>query len=367
MDSFIKIVEQKKEEHISTIHTQQIETLRKYIREGKNVFICGSCGVGKTYVLNQVLNDINSVEIQKEHLSSKSHFLTFIRNTPRHAYIEDYDTDFKSIIEQVSDGGKLTRGSLVVTSINMCMYPNFEIIFIPKHKPEKLLMLVEDKSDRAIIASKMADGSIREFFSYIDGHGIKDTFKTPKEFIADILCNDDPLQIYERMEEHGHVWDVFQENYLDSVGINICRAAHSFSDADIFDTYIYMLGNWDLVKYFCLQSIVIPKTALGKKLNRDKIRPGSCWTKFGNYKMRLKKFVEIQRKTNVDITIDQLCLIKKYAENGNIEKMMEYDLSPQDFDVMNHLSVGNKLKQRDVTRVKKALKNAIEQRKAENH
>jgi len=39
---------------------------------------------------------------------------------------------------------------------------------------------------------------------------------------------------------------------------------------------------------------------------------------------------------------------------------MEYSLTPQDFDIMNHLAVGSKLKQRDVTRIKKALKNAIE-------
>ena len=37
----------------------------------------------------------------------------------------------------------LTRGSLVVTSTNMCMYPNFETVFIPRHKPETLLRLTE--------------------------------------------------------------------------------------------------------------------------------------------------------------------------------------------------------------------------------
>ena len=78
--------------------------------------------------------------------------------------------------------------------------------------------------------------------------------------------------------------------------------------------------------------------------------------------MRLKKFTEIQRKAPSDVSIDHLCLIKKYAENGNIEKMLEYDLSPQDFDVMNHLAVGSKLKQRDVTNIKKGLKHAIQRR-----
>jgi len=362
MDSFIKIIEQKKEEVVTTLHTQQIELLKKYISEGKNVFICGSSGVGKSYVLKSVLNEINSIEIQKEHLSSKSPFLTFIRDAAKHAFIEDYDSDFKSLVERVSDGGKITRGSLVVTSVNMCMYPNFEIIFIPKHKPEKLRTLVDDVSDKVIQASIRANGNIRDFLSYTDDYDSKDIFMTSKEYITDILCTDGDTKIIEHIDEHGHVWDIFQENYLDSDGADVKRIAESFSITDSIDASIYSCGVWELMPYFCLNAIVIPKSCLGKKLLKDKIRPGSSWTKYGNYKMRLKKFSEIQRKSQNILTIEHLCLIKKYAENGNIEKMLEYDLSPQDFDVMNHLAVGSKLKQRDVTRVKKALKNAIAER-----
>jgi hypothetical protein len=78
--------------------------------------------------------------------------------------------------------------------------------------------------------------------------------------------------------------------------------------------------------------------------------------------MRSQKFRDIQRRCGTQLDIDALGLLKRYAEVGDIEPMLEYGLTPQDFDVMNHLAVGNKLKQRDVTRVKKALKNAIEQR-----
>jgi len=38
MDSFIKIVEQKKEPPVATLHTQQIELLKRYLQERKNVF-----------------------------------------------------------------------------------------------------------------------------------------------------------------------------------------------------------------------------------------------------------------------------------------------------------------------------------------
>jgi hypothetical protein len=362
MDSFIKIVEQKNVEPVDTLHTQQIELLKKYIRERKNVFICGATGVGKTYVLQSVLNESTSLEIQREHLKSKSPFLSFIKDTAKHTFIEDYDQEFKSLIESVSDGKRLTRGSLIVTSTNMCMFPNFETIFIPKHKPEKIMTLTVDRSTAVENAAIRCNGNIRDFFSYIDGHDQKDVFKTPKEFVHDILSEPGPNVIHTSINEHGHIWDIFQENYLDSKGVNIEHSSLAFSDADVFDNFMYQSADWSVMPFFVLNSLVIPKSCMGKLLVKDKIRPGSCWTKYGNYKMRKQKYTEIQKKSLGYLSIEHLCLLKKYAENGNIEPMLEYCLTPQDFDVMNHLAVGNKLKQRDVTRVKKALKNAIEQR-----
>ena len=362
MDSFIKIVEQKKEAPVDTLHTKQIDLLKKYISEQKNVFICGSSGVGKSYILNAVLNESNSYEILYDHLKSKSPFLSFIKGAPKHTFIEDYNSDFKSIVERVSDGDKLTRGSLIVTSVNMCMFPNFETIFIPKHKPSKLLTLTEDRSSKAENAAIRCNGNIRDFFSYMDDYDQKDMFKTPKEFIADVLTDPTSNRIPDKIHEHGHIWDIFQENYLDSHGVNMTSAANSFSCADVMDTVMYSFGDWNLMPYFIINALSIPKSSLGKPLVKDKIRPGSCWTKYGNYKMRYQKFNDIQRRCGAYLGVDDLCLLKKYAENGNLEPMLEYCLTPQDFDVMNHLAVGNKLKQRDVTRVKKALKNAIEQR-----
>ena len=366
MDSFIKIVEQKKEAPVDTLHTKRIDLLKKYISERKNVFICGASGVGKTYILNAVLNESNSVEILCDHLKSGSPFLNFIKSVAKHTFIDDYNSDFKSLVERVSDGERLTRGSMIVTSTAMCMFPNFETIFIPKHKPEKLLTLTEDRSRKAENAAIRSDGNIRNFFSYLDDHDQKDTFKTPKEFIADILTDPKSQRIPDRVHEHGHVWDIFQENYLDSNGINYERASHAFSDADIYDNQMYSSGDWNLMPYFVLNALAIPKSCIGTPLVKENIRVGSCWTKYGNYKMRYQKYRDIQKRSGYNIYIENLCLLKKYAENGNIEPMLEYDLTPQDFDVMNHLAIGNKLKQRDVTRVKKALKNAIEQRSRKN-
>ena len=360
MDSFIKIVEQKKEEPVTTLHTQHIDLLQKYIRERKNVFICGASGVGKTYILQSVLNENNSVEIQREHLKSKSNFLAFIKNTGKHAFIDDYDCEFKPIVERVADGERLTRGSLVVTSVNMCMFPNFETIFVMKPTIEKLISLIGERTPKIENAAIQSHGNIRNFLSYVDGYDVTDVFKTPKEFITDILTDAQPIKIHDSISEHGHLWDIFQENYLDSKGVHVNRVASAFSDADVYDSHIYSSGDWNLMPYFVLNALTIPKTGMGTPLIREKIRPGSCWTKYGNYKMRNQKYKEIQKKSKTGLYIDELCLLKKYAETGNVLPMVEYNLSPQDFDVINHLAVGSKLKQRDVTKVKKALKNAIE-------
>ena len=364
MDSFIKIIPQKKVEDnttpLVTIHDKQIALVRRYIDEGKHIFICGSSGVGKSYILREALKDTSHVELQNHHLKSKCYFLPFIKSTTKNVFIEDYDPIFKPIIEQVSDGVPITHGSLIVTTTNMCMYPNFETIFIPKHKPEILLRLTDSSDTKAYNAAVRSQGNIRNFFTYLDDYDEMDMFQTPKEFITDILCDPKPIEIYDSISEHGHMWDIFQENYLNSVGVNTVAISHSFSNADYFDSHIYSSGNWNLMPYFVLHALTIPKTFLGDPLKREKIRPGSCWTKHGNYKMRKQKVNEIYKKSPNGLGIEELCLLKLYAEKGNLEPLLNYKITPQDFDVINHLAVGNGLKSRDVTRVKKALKNAYE-------
>jgi hypothetical protein len=159
------------------------------------------------------------------------------------------------------------------------------------------------------------------------------------------------------------LWDVFQENYLNSKGVDVQKATNAFSDADVYDTKMYSCGDWHLMPYFVLNALTIPKTALGEPLDKDKIRPGSCWTKFGNYKMRKYKYDDIRRKSRMGLSIEEMGLLKTYAENGDLEPLLEYGITPQDFDVINHLAVGNGLKSSDVTRVKKALKNAYDGRR----
>ena len=361
MDSFITVVkDEKKHEKVHTIHGNKIALIQGYLNKGKNVFICGSTGVGKSFVLREALRGLKCVELLSEHLKSKSLFLPFIKPSAQHVYIEDYDTIFKQIVESVSDGDRLSRGSLIITTTNMCMYPNFETVFIPKHKPDTLLQLVDKVTPDVESAARRCQGNIRSFFNYSEGYDTVDDFQTPKDFIADVLCDPGPIHIRDSISEHGHVWDVFQENYINSVGADIARTTIAFSDADFFDTHIYTRGSWFLMPYFVLHALTIPKASLGEPLNRDKIRPGSCWTKLGNYRMRKSKFASIQKKSRLNLGVEEVGLLKKYAEKGDLEPLFNYKITPQDFDVINHLCVGSNLKAREVSKVKKQLRNVYE-------
>lgn len=363
MDSFIKIREQKKIEPKYTLHGKQINLLKKYISESKNVFICGAVGSGKSFILNNVLNDFNSIEIQKEHMSKSSPFLSFIKTSRKHLYIEDLTNEFKPLINRVSDGDNLSKGSLVVTSSKFCMYPNFETIIIPRYKPDDILRLCDDQSIEAVNASIRCNGNIRDFFSYLSGSSDKDVFKTPKEFAEDILCSNESLDVIDSVHEHGHIWDLFQENYIYSKGVDICKCTEAFTIADICDQYMYKSGDWDCMPYFILNAVVIPKSSLGETLTKNNIKSGRCWTKYGNYKARLHKLNDINNKQVNKLDIDTLSLLKLYAEKGELEPLLYYNITPQDFDVVNHLMIGNNLKQREVCKIKKEIKDAYGRRK----
>jgi energy-coupling factor transporter ATP-binding protein EcfA2 len=361
MDFFIKITNQKKIDQKTTIHTKQLKALETCLRDGTNVFVCGPTGVGKTHLVSMLVNEQNSIELALEDVSSKSVFLDVIRGTSKHILIENYESSqygFKSLIDRVSDGKDVTKGSLVVVTNDVCLgYPNFETIILP---PPTIDQLVSIKSTPgAEAAANASRGDIRVYLHALQNHGQKDHFKTPKEFIADVLCSNEPMGFQETLSEHGNIWNIFQENYVNSKGVNIERCAHSFSDADLYDAAIYN-GWWELMPYFSLHAVTIPHVHLGKKLDRDKLRPGSCWTKYGNYKMRSQKYRDIHNRTGQDI--ESLCLLKKHAEYGNTKILVDYGITPQDFDVMNHLAISSKLKAKHVTHVKKALKHAIDRK-----
>lgn len=359
MDSFV-IIKKEKKKNVLTLHEHEIKKLKQYLEENKNVFLCGQSGYGKTFVLKEVLNESNSIEIWDETLRKKDIFMDTIKKSNMYSYIEDYESDihvYKSIIESVSNGDKITNKPIVITSKNVYFIDNFVTIIIPKRSEEEIMSL-KPSHPNCKEAAILCKGNINNFFYYLDFPSTKDVFKTPKDIINDVLCNNENIDITSSLHEHGHVWSAIQENYLDAIDDNAEKITNSITNADVYDVEMYK-GDWDVMPFFTLSAIKIPKMYFTKKLTPENIRPGKFWTKFGNQKMRQQKIRNIQIQSSSKFNHQEFMLFRMYAQMGNVSKFKEYNLTPQDFDVMNHLAIQNKLKQREVTKIKKLIKEEI--------
>tara|TARA_B100000073_G_scaffold259865_1_gene219657 strand:- start:351 stop:1442 length:1092 start_codon:yes stop_codon:yes gene_type:complete len=359
MDSFVIVKKEKKKEYIS-IHDKEINLLTKYIESGKNVFLCGTSGCGKTFIINQVLDESNSIEIWDEPLQKKDIFMSTIKMSDMYSYIEDYDIDmykYKSIIESVSEGENITKKPMIVTSKSIYFMDNFTTMIVTKKSPDEIMKL-KPKHPNCSVAAHRCSGNIYNFFSYLEFPYEKDIFKTPKDIINDVLCSNDNIDIEDSLHEHGHVWSAIQENYIGAIDDNAEKITNAITTADVYDVELYK-GDWDVMPFFTLNAIQIPKMYFTKKLTPENIRPGKFWTKFGNQKMRQQKIRNIQMQSSSRFNHQEFMLFRMYAQLGDVSKFKEYNLTPQDFDVMNHLAIQNKLKQREVTKIKKLIKEEI--------
>jgi len=360
MDSFVIIKKQKKKDEIS-LRDNEIKNLKRCLEEGKNVFLCGPAGCGKTFILKNVLDETNGIEIWDEPLRKKDIFLSTIKKSNMHAYIEDYDSDlhtYKNIVESVSEGNNVTGKQLIVTSKSVYFMENFTTLIIQRLKPEKIITL-RPKHINSSLAAHKCKGNIHNFLHYLDfPSDDKDIFKTPKEIVTDILCNSSDIDISNCIHEHGHIWSIIQENYPDTISEGYDKISCALSRADDFDTEIYN-GEWDIMPYFVLHAIKIPKSYFEKQIDPENVRPGRFWTKYGNEKMRQQKIRSIQVRSPIKMGQGEFMLLREYAKKGDVSHFKRYNLTPQDFDVMNHLAIHNKLKQREVTKIKKLIKEEI--------
>jgi len=206
-------------------------------------------------------------------------------------------------------------------------------------------------------------GNVRNFLYSIQFPGKRDLFKSPKDFISDLLCESDvnPLDFMgQSITEHGYIWDIVHENYVDSKNSDLVFMSESMSLADVLDTEIYK-GNWYLIPLFSTVSTVMPAHQINHTLSRDKLRSGSSWTKFGNFKMRDIKYRSMSNRCNLVMDIDSLVTLRQYCQTDKkkaLDLCRHYKLTSSDMDVMNHLALSNKLKPKDLQSIKKSLKEA---------
>ena len=227
-------------------------------------------------------------------------------------------------------------------------------MIVPRRSADEISSL-ESNNERAYVAAEKCCGNIRNFYHYLDYSDLKDEFKSSKDIIIDILCKPVKFDNSQTVHEHGHVRDVINGNYLNSEGCDMVKISESLSLADVLDVEMYK-GEWQTMPYYICAGISVPKYYMGKLLNPNDIKPGSTWTKYGNYKMRYQKLKNIRERSGNRLSTEELQVIKLYAIKGDFSRALSYNIEPSDFDVINHLSLHNKLKSNDVIKLKKKMR-----------
>jgi hypothetical protein len=390
MDKFIRIKRQKKDGAGDAgrkfyANALVAEELAEAVLRQKVPAVCvhGGCGVGKSFIVDAVLERANVFEVHSEYLRSRAatvDVLEKLRSSDAHVLFDDFDTDsigFREVMDRVNAGGRLSRSGTAVfvsrTTTKFEKVPRVEVgrlsvndlVRMGRERcPGKPLVAVTD-------AAKKSRGNVQNFLTYLEFSDRKDIFKTPKDFVHDLLCGDvrwpeDPrAHLCEPMAEHGYSWGIVHENYPDASTLTDPGACAEVADwmsyADVIDTRIYE-GDWEMSKLFSMYGIVMPAIRIDHALEKAAMRPGSSWTKFSNYKMRMYRLRSMtNRRLPIKVDLDYVQTFQTYnLHRPSTDLLRVYGLEGADLDVMNHLCLKTKLKPKQLTKLKKELKHECE-------
>ena len=323
--------------------TKLLESLRNIVATNETVCLYGDSGVGKSWLVDRALDGLSRFDLTDESVRD----LDRLENSVAHVVVEDLDLVDR---DRIKSGKRYSKGSLIIVTRNISKVDFCNCLHVD-HPDIGLMVKIGLKNrPRESIArltslARLARGNLRTFLFSIDFSDARDLFRTPKDFIADLLCpsNDDPATyLCEALPEHGCVWGIVHDNYVDAPGVDTVHVSECMSLADVLDLHVYN-GNWDVLPFFCTVSTIIPALNIQHRLERSKLRPGSAWTKFRNQKMRLNKFGDISRRTRYGLDADGLQVVMTLAKK-NPERarslFQTYGLVPSDIDFINHLALG---------------------------
>lgn len=326
-------------------------------------FVCvhGPPGSGKTWGVMHAFPQY--VELDYDTLRSRNATLSFmerVRGTDIPIIVDDWEIVIE-FIGAKEINGPLNRSTTVLVSTK----PIDDMPNIKWQPPD--FMEVGKKfctdPDKVRAAAAKSRGDLHIFIGSLEFEGHeRDIFETPKSFIYSLLCKGGTNQVGAHMashiHEHGYVWGVVQENYVDVPDKPMefyADVADSISIAGIIDNRIYN-GSWDLVPMFNLHACLIPAHQIGHSLDAGVLRPGSMWTKYQNFCMRNKRLKTIVLKNFPrNVTIDTLMLIRDYCIQGDTEVIREYKFDKSDLDILNHLAIVKKIKTKTLSSLKKSL------------
>lgn len=350
MDRFI-VVKQKKNENF-TGREDLLNTLRYFIESNSMICVYGNSGVGKTCIVQKALEGTSFIHYSPDVAER-------IRGTSIHVVIDETD---------IPEERPLSKGACIV--ISKKIVEGFDCVYIPPLEKKNLIELGMRQFPDLDIEfinrqAELFNGNIRSFLFSLDKFEVCSiSSNTQKEFMYELLCkngNEDPRKyIGSTITEHGFSWGIVHENYTDSQNsIEWCAMiANYMSLAAIEDDRIY--HNFSSTSIFSLLGIVIPAIEINHTLERSLLRPGSSWTKFNNFKMRYNRYQTLtNRKSRVTMDVDSLMVIYQHCKLdpiGSIELLKAYGFEAADVDMMNHLSLINKIKPRVLQNIKKQLR-----------
>ena len=375
MDKFVIIKDRKKNNVFGRGY--EVNKITQKINNNEIFCIYGDSGVGKTFLIKEILKNYLFLEINHNILRSRSEtndFLETFKNRDTHLLIDDVETDllgWKEIFEKIKNNNKISKGSLILIFKNNEKVSFVDSFFLEPLNIQQIIELGQLKYPKLDIEdiyfnAKKSKGNLRSFFYYFEFPDERDILLSPKDLIHKLLSPselDIKKHIGQGVDEHGYSWNIVHENYPLSKNLNIHDIEYiseCMSLADIYDNQMYH-GEWQMFDYFCHEGIVCPCLKINQNLIRESLRPGSAWTKFNNMKMRNSKLKELNnRLIRTKIRIEEMEIIKNYCEHETIENiiklLLKYNFKSHDLDLMNHLNFKNKLKPKVLNNIKKELK-----------
>lgn len=329
----------------------------EFTKLGPAVCVLGRTGLGKTWAVHAALDPVAEItaDILRSHQGTID-FLNKIEGTEINVILDEYEC-VQELVGLSEIKKRPTNGIFVVVSQ---IPPKFAFEMVtwefPPYSPDEMRHIVPGVSDEAIHQS---NGDIRFLIQSINFKGdYKDLFQGTKEFISSLVSDRSTLNPMKflgcAVHEPGNVASILHENYVDAKGIRTDIVSEYFALADVYENRVYK-GEWDLYQYCNMYGCVLPALEIGHRL-KEPLRPGSTWTKYQHMCMRTKRISSMaQRVPGKKLTLDELMLLRTYAELGNVEILKEYKFLPQDMDVMNHLNPLRKMKVKALASLKKSL------------
>ena len=329
----------------------------EFTKLGRAVCVLGKSGTGKSWTVHNALDPC--IELTAEILSSKQTTLSFlerIRGTNISVVLDEYET-LQDLVGLRELTGPPTNGLFVVVSQVPVKF-DFEIhtYHFPVPSEEDIRRIVPGVSDETLRKCK---GDLRYAIQSLTFQSDeKDEFQGARDFIESLVSKNsdvNPLDFAgHAIHEPGNVTAILHENYPDSRTCSPAEIMESLSEAMIFESKIYT-GNWDLYPYYNFFGCVLPAVQIGHQLTSP-LRPGSVWTKHQSACARAKRLEALsQRIPGKRLSMDEILMLHTYAQKGNVDVLKEHGLTTQDLDVLNHLSLYNKIKAKDLAALKKSL------------